>query len=324
MVNNARIYFIAIFLLILASFSSGCIKNFEKESNIIITDTELSADKVTSSFVDINVTTYILHTSGIQKNDTSLQLKVFDSNTDFLKSRKVIEVGPIKEGETSSVSQSIRLPREGTYRVEFVLSDGNKTKSTAEIYLSGLERLKTDVQEIGIGIDSIDFLVRKVVGNNVVIESDVYLTNSGSNVSQDYKMLVKAREMDARLIADKVWTTTGLIGPEETVVRSVNLTVPDNYNYVVEVLVWKDNVLVKRGEDYVQLNPQKVIDKNMTVESKDIVTSDFVVEEPVMPGETPAYETPYEEPEMGTPGFGSGLAMISLIAAFFIFRRRSV
>lgn len=324
MVNNARIYFIAIFLLILASFSSGCIKNFEKEFNIIITDTELSADKVTSSFVDINVTTYILHTSGIQKNDTSLQLKVFDSNTDFLKSRKVIEVGPIKEGETSSVSQSIRLPREGTYRVEFVLSDGNKTKSTAEIYLSGLERLKTDVQEIGIGIDSIDFLVRKVVGNNVVIESDVYLTNSGSNVSQDYKMLVKAREMDARLIADKVWTTTGLIGPEETVVRSVNLTVPDNYNYVVEVLVWKDNVLVKRGEDYVQLNPQKVIDKNMTVESKDIVTSDFVVEEPVMPGETPAYETPYEEPEMGTPGFGSGLAMISLIAAFFIFRRRSV
>jgi len=279
---------------------------------------------VTSSFVDINVTTYILHTSGVQKNDTSLQLKVFDSNTDFLKSRKVIEVGPIKEGETSSVSQSIRLPREGTYRVEFVLSDGNKTKSTAEIYLSGLERLKTDVQEIGIGIDSIDFLVRKVVGNNVVIESDVYLTNSGSNVSQDYKMLVKAREMDARLIADKVWTTTGLIGPEETVVRSVNLTVPDNYNYVVEVLVWKDNVLVKRGEDYVQLNPQKVIDKNMTVESKDIVTSDFVVEEPVMPGETPAYETPYEEPEMGTPGFGSGLAMISLIAAFFIFRRRSV
>lgn len=322
MVNNARIYLIVIFLLILVSFPSGCIKNFEKESNIIITDTELSADKVTSSFVDINVTTYILHTSGIQKNDTSLQLKVFDSNTDFLKSRKVIEVGPIKEGETSSVSQSIRLPREGTYRVEFVLSDGNKTKSTAEIYLSGLERLKTDVQEIGIGIDSIDFLVRKVVGNNVVIESDVYLTNSGSNVSQDYKMLVKAREMDARLIADKVWTTTGLIGPEETVVRNVNLTVPDNYNYVVEVLVWKDNVLVKRGEDYVQLNPQKVIDKNMTIESKDIVTSDFVVEE--TPTEAPSGETPYEEPKMGTPGFGSGLAIISLIAAFIIFRRRCV
>lgn len=324
MVNNIRIYCIAIFLLTLTINSSGCIKDFEKESNIIITDTELSVDKVTSSFIDINVTTYILHTSGVQKNDTSLQLKVFDSNTDFLKSRKAIEVGPIKEGESSSVSQSIRLPREGTYRVEFVLSDGNKTKSTAKIYLSGLESLKTDVQEIGIGIDSIDFLVRKVIGNNVVIESDVYLTNSGSNVSQDYKMLVKAREMDARLIADKVWTTTGLIGPEETVVRSVNLTVPDNYNYVVEVLVWKDNVLVKRGEDYVQLNPQKVIDKNMTVESKDIVTSDFVVEEPVMPGETPAYETPYEEPEMGTPGFGSVLAIISLIAAFIIFRRRYV
>jgi len=320
MVNSGRIYCTAIFLLALAIFASGCIKNFEEESNVIIADTELSADKVTSSFVDINITTFILHTSGVQKNDTSLELKVFDRSTGLLKLRNTVDVGFIKEGETSSISQSIRLPKEGQYRIESVLYEGNKTKHTAEIQLSGLEGLKTDVQEIGIGIDSMDFLVRKVVGNNVVIENDIYLTNAGYNVSQDYKMLVKAREMDARLLVDKVWTTTGTIGPEETVVRSVNLTVPDNYNYVVEVIIWKDNTIVKRGEDYVQLNPEKVIDKDKTVESKDITTSDFVVEE--TPTEAPSYEEPY--PEEATPGFGSGLAIISLIAALIIFRRGSV
>jgi hypothetical protein len=320
MVNNERIYYALIFLLALATFGSGCVKNFEEESYLYITDTELSADKVTSSFVDLNVTTYIFHERGVQKSNTSLELKVFDRSTGLLKLRKTVDVGSIKEGETSSISQSIRLPKEGQYRIESVIYEGNKTKHTSEVQLSGLEGLKTDVQEIGIGIDSMDFLVKKVVGNNVVIENDIYLTNAGSNMSQDYKMLVKAREIDARLIADKVWTTTGMISPEETIVRSVNLTVPDNYNYVVEVIIWKDNTIVKRGEDYVQLNPEKVIDKDKTVESKDVTTSDFVVEE--TPTETPAYEVPYEETQ--TPGFGSGLAIISLIAVLIMFRRRSL
>lgn len=310
-------------LLTLVLFGSGCVRDFDEESYLYITDTELSADKVTTSFVDLNVTTYILHERGVQNNDTSLQLKVFDTSTGFLKLREISYVGSIKVGETSSVSQSVRLPREGRYRVEFVLSEGNKTKSTAEIYLSGLESLKTDVQEMGIGIDGMDFLVKKVVDNNVVIENDIYLTNSGSNVSENYKMLVKAREMDARLIANKVWTTTGTIGSEETVIRSVNLTVPDNYNYVVEVIIWKDNTIVKRGEDYVQLNPQKVIDKNKTVESKDVVTSDFIVEEPITP-EEPSYEMPYEVPEEATPGFGFGLAIIVIASMSIIFRRMSL
>jgi len=320
MLYNIRQYYIVMLLLVLVLLGSGCVRDFDEGSYLYITNTELSADKVASSFVDLNITTYIFHESGVQKSNTSLELKVFDRSTGLLKLRKTADVGFIKEGETSSISQSIRLPKEGQYRIESVLYEGNKTKHTSEVQLSGLEGLKTDVQEIGIGIDSMDFLVRKIVGNNVVIENDIYLTNAGSSVSEDYKVLVKAREMDARLIADKVWTTTGIIGPEETIVRSVNLTVPDNYNYVVEVIIWKDNTIVKRGEDYVQLNPEKVIDKEKTVESKDVTTSDFLVEE--TPTEVPAYEVPYEGTQ--TPGFGSVFAIVSLIAAFFMFRRRSV
>ncbi|MGB3908701.1 MAG: PGF-CTERM sorting domain-containing protein [Methanomethylovorans sp.] len=307
-------------LLALVIFGSGCVRDFDEGSHMYITNTELSAHKVASSFIDLNITTYVFHESGVQKSNASLELKVFDRSTGLLELRKTADVGFIKEGETSSISQSIRLPKEGQYRIESVLYEGNKTKYASEVQLSGLEGLKTDVQEIGIGIDSMDFLVRKVVGNNVVIENDIYLTNAGSNVSEDYKVLVKAREMDARLIADKIWTTTGIIGPEETIVRSVNLTVPDNYNYAIEVIIWKDNTIVKRGEDYVQLDPEKVIDKDKTVGSKDVKTSDFVVEE--KPTEIPAYDVPHEGTE--TPGFGSVFAIVALITAFLTFRRRYI
>ena len=88
-------------------------------------------------------------------------------------------------------------------------------------------------------------------------------------------MLVKVREMDAGLLADKVWTQTGEIKPETTVIRSVNLTMPDQYNYIVEVLIWNNDTIVKRGEGYIQLSPKvKVKDRN-TTETRKIQTSEF-------------------------------------------------
>lgn len=80
-----------------------------------------------------------------------------------------------------------------------------------------------------------DFRVKNVENGKVFVENDIYLTNEGRETSRDFLMLVKVREMDAGRLADKVWTRTGEIRPEATVIQSVNLTMPDHYNYIVEV-----------------------------------------------------------------------------------------
>jgi PGF-CTERM protein len=186
--------------------------------------------------------------------------------------------------------------------------------------LSGLENLPTDQQETGIQIEGIDFIARDSSSKGVMIENDIYLKNEGVETTEDYRILVKAREMDARLIADKKWISSGEIEPEDTIIRSVNLTVPDNYNYIVEVSIWDDNTVVQTGEDYVQLNPEKVIDRDQLIQNKDVNTADFVVEDDF--DEVYEERIEYETAEEESPGFTGPFAVIGLIAALYIVRRR--
>jgi hypothetical protein len=162
-----------------------------------------------------------------------------------------------------------------------------------------------------------DFRVRAVENKKVHIENDIYLTNEGRTTNPDFRMLIKAREMDAGLLADKVWTQTGEIKPETTVIRSINLTVPDQYNYLVEVLVWNNDTIVKRGEGYIQLNPQIKIETQNTAETRKIQTSEFGISEESQQIADVDYA---RMGETSAPGFSLILSALLLCLAA-IFRR---
>ncbi|MCL7410912.1 MAG: PGF-CTERM sorting domain-containing protein [Methanosarcinaceae archaeon] len=305
-------------ILLAATLSSGCLRSFEEESQIRITNMDISTKEVKSAFVDINVTTYAENYYGDPSKNTSLLLKAFSTKTGLLEVQAEDDIGIIGKGDTVTITQTLKLPKEGGYRISAVLFEEDKRKNTGEITIYSLENLPADVQDIGIEVAGMDFLVREVDGNRVVIQSDIYLTNEGADTSGDYQMLIKAREMDARLLADKEWMQTGTIKPETTVIRSLNLTVPNQYNYIVEVLIWNNDTIVKRGEDYVQLKPQMTIAAGTQIDTKHIETSDFVVPQEVM-DESGWYDgMPVEE----EPGFGILLGLVAILSVVLIQRRR--
>ena len=317
--NKSIIIRILIVTSILLAFtlSSGCLRSFEEESQLRITNMDISAKEVKSAFVDIDVTTYVENIYGDSSKNTSLLLKAFSTRTGLLEMQTEDDIGIIDKGDTVTITQSLKLPKEGGYRISAVLFEEEKRKNTGEITIYSLENLPADVQDIGIEVAGMDFLVREVDGGRVVIQSDLYLTNEGTDTSGDYQMLIKAREMDARLLADKEWMQTGSIEPETTVIRSLNLTVPNHYNYVVEVLIWNNDTIVKRGEDYVQLKPQMTVDAGTQVDTKHIETSDFIVPQEVME-ESMRYEgAPSEE-----PGFGILLGIVAILSVVMMQRRR--
>ncbi len=306
-------------ILLASTLSSGCLRSFEEESRLRITNMDISAKEVKSAFVDLDVTTYVENFYGDSSKNTSLLLKAFSTKTGLLEVQTQDDIGIIDKGDTVTITQSLKLQKEGGYRIVAVLFEEDKRRNTGEITIYSLENLPADVQDIGIEVAGMDFLVREVDDGRVVIQTDLYLTNEGTAASGDYRMLIKAREMDARLLADKEWMQTGSIKPETTVISSLNLTVPNHYNYVVEVLIWSNDTIVKRGEDYVQLKPQMTIDVGTQVETKHIETSDFIVpqeamEESVWYGDG----TPMEE----EPGFGILLAIASILLVVLIQRRR--
>ncbi|MDI3487048.1 MAG: hypothetical protein PWQ51_1410 [Methanolobus sp.] len=313
-------------LIVIAFFtvSSGCLRDFDEQegSNLGIRDIEVSADSVKSTYVWLNVTTYVENMGSDSDSNATVVLKVFNKNTGLLEKKQEARIGPIEQWETKVISQSISLLKNEDYRISTTIMDDGKLSYEKWMTLSGLDTLQSDMQDTGIQIQTIDFLVRETNSRSVVIQNDIYLKNEGLETSRDYRILIKAREMDARLVADKEWTNSGEIEPEETAIISVNLTVPSGYNYVVEISVWDGNTIVKTDEDYVQLNPEKVIDREQLVQNKNINTADFLVEEEEdYKWDSAVEETAYDE-TAESPGFTGSIAVIGFIAALYMVGRK--
>lgn len=314
-IKPTRVLILMSIILLFAS-GSGCVRSFEEESYYNIKDMDISADHSGTSFVDLNVTTYIEKYQGDTEKNTSLLLKVYSIESGLLEIQEKVNLGKLKKGETRAVSQSLSLPKTGGYDVRSVLFEEEIQKGDGEIKVYNLDSLPADVQDIGLEISEMDFKVRKVEDGKVLVESDIYMTNEGRNISSDFRTLVKVREMDAGLLADKAWIQTGEIKPEATVIRSVNLTMPDQYNYVVEVLIWNNDTIVRRGEGYIQLRPEIEIKNKTATETRKIQTSEFEnVNEPEM-----APEDEYTG-EKETPGFSLFLSAV-LICSAAVLRRR--
>ena len=279
---------------------------------------DISADHIGTAFVDLNVTTYIEKYDGNTAKNTSLLLKAYSKESGLLEVQKEINLGEFKKGDTRVVSQALSLPKTGGYKLRCTLFQDNKSKGSGEIEIYNLASLPSDVQDIGLEISGMDFRVKVVENNKVHIENDIYLTNEGRTTNPDFRMLIKAREMDAGLLADKVWTQTGQIKPETTVIRSINLTVPDQYNYLVEVLIWNNDTIVKRGEGYIQLNPQIKIETKNTAETRQIQTSEFGITEESQPIASADYA---RVGGTSAPGFSLILSALLLCLAA-VFRRR--
>ncbi|SFM69317.1 DUF7490 domain-containing protein [Methanolobus profundi] len=322
MIHRRTIYsFLVVLFILCSTVSSGCLREFEEqEAHMGIRDIEIASESVKSTYAWFNVTTYVENWGADSDDNATVMLKVFNQQTGLLELKQEADIGPIKSDETKTVSQTIHLPKSGSYRISATIINDGEMGYDLWMTLSGLENLPTDQQETGIQIEGIDFIAREASSNGIVIENDIYLKNEGVETTEDYRILVKAREMDARLIADKEWTSSGEIQPEDTIIRSVNLTVPDNYNYVVEVSIWDGNTVVQTGEDYVQLNPEKVIDRDQMVQNKNVDTADFVVEDDFdWAYDDYAEETAAEE----SPGFTAIFTATSLITALYIIRRRA-
>lgn len=310
--NSLKIILI-LSVILLTLLTGGCIRSFEEESRLHISDIAVTPEKIRSSFVDLSVISSIENRGEQSADNVSLILKAYNTKTGFLESEIEKDIESIDKGSSMDSSISITLPKRDGYDLRIVLFENDVEIAASSLQIRNLDSLPPDVSETGIEIQEMDFLVRDVEEGKVKIQTDIYLTNEGLDAGADYRMLVKAREMDTGLLADKVWTSTSSFAPDATVIRSVNLTVPDNYNYAVEVMLWDGDTIVRQGEDYVQLNPMIEIEKDTRVDTKYVDTDDFIMES--------ADEEDYAEDTgaaMG-PGFGSMTAAGSLLLAMAVF-----
>lgn len=306
--------FVLCALLAAGALTAGCLK----ESRLAITGMDVGADTITSSNVLLNVTTAVTNQFGFGSGDLTVVLKAYDTGTGLVAAERTDRAGGVGKGETARVSQLVTLPRSGSYRLAVTVFEGAKQKVNGEITVSSLERLPTDRDRTGVVIEDIDFIVKGVNNGKAIIESDIYFTNQGSQQTGAYDVEVRAREMDAHLIADKQWTRIDSIPPDATTIKGVELSVPDQYNYIFEVILWRDQVIMKRGEGTVLLRPGSTLAGGEHFVTKKIETSRFIAETPLP--QAPSYQGAVPKAQ---PGFEAAAALAGLGAVIVAWRRRS-
>ncbi len=304
---NSRFPSVALLLILLCLGSmvigAGCLK----DSSVSVTGITVGAEKVTGGEVTLNVTTDLQNYYGVSSGISRVQLKAYDTGSGLVAAEVTNDAGFLGIRGSGSVSQSIVLPRKGSYRLVCTVFENGQRKGQGEMTVYNLERLTPDSQQTGLSISDIDFLVQKVSGDRAEIRTDIYFTNNGAAPSDPFDIEVKAKEEDARLLADKQRVSVASIRPDATRVSSVSLSVPDQYNYVVEVLVWKNDTIVKRGEGNVRLRPGMTVDKDTQFVTKQIETSKFVPAS----GSVMMAPAPYPQPTQ-SPGFAAPLVIIAL------------
>lgn len=177
-------------LLALAVFaalaSSGCSEGSGAVRDLKITDMDLAAEKVTGTTVTINVTTYVENAGRSTSKNTTLLLKAYETKTGFLETSIKSEMGAVEKGTTTNLTNTLELPKKGSYRLEATLFEGEEKKSAASRTVYNLEGLPADVEAINVRIRGMDFMVKKAENDTVQIQSDIYFTNVGPITSPDY------------------------------------------------------------------------------------------------------------------------------------------
>ncbi len=301
----------------------GCLSS-QEESPLKVTNMDIVPGQVKTSTIELKITTYIKNNDegqgDIETKNTSLLLKATSTDREFLANQSTAFVGKISPGKTVNVTQTLVLPKKGGYKLQAQLFEDDKEMATGYRSVYSLESVPADIMTTGLRIDGIDFLVRKAEGEKVNIDSDIYITNTGGKPSQDYRLMIKATDVDSELVADKQWSSTGVIAPDETAIRRVNLTVPDRYNYIVDVLLWSNSTIVGQGQDYVQLNATTMLGEKERQATRGTRTGSFVTEASAAENKTAMMQVgTFESPtgaEKKVPGFEAltAVGMMGLVA----------
>lgn len=311
MTMRGRCWLLILAIAVFAVASAGCLR----EGSAGVTGITVEPVNVTAGAVVLNVTTTVQHWSGPGVGAGLLRIEVLDEETGLRVREETRTFDRVSPGSAILVPCELTLPRRGSFRIRASLADGGVQAGGGEVTVRSLERLPPDDARTPIALADMDFLVRGIENGRARIEVEVQLTNQGDAPNPDLAIEIKAREADARLLADRQWTTVGAIRPGATVTRNVTLSVPDQHNYEVEAVLWSGDVIVERGSRSVNLAPNATVSGGTEFSVRRIDTGEFVT----------ARETGGAVPvpvPTATPGFGGPAVLLGLALVVFARRRR--
>ena len=298
-----------------------------RPSVVRIVELPVSAGPVTGGTATLSVDTRLAHRGGPSENVTVL-LRAVDAESGLVATTRTLEVGTVTGEQEVSVEGNLTVAREGGYRLEAILyQDGTRVDSGSKT-VSGVGSLQPPYARTNVGfhrfgdtdLPPVEFTIADVAGNRTTLNVSTYLTNEGDDAESGFRLVLKARQADSGIVATEESIPVGDLDPGRTATATALLTVPSDYNYYLDAVLWRDGVVVGTARAAANLDPTETISVNETRREVGLEVSDFERGDGAggAPDRTPA-ETPTGA---GQPGFGVLAALFALLAATTLLRRR--
>ncbi|WP_318568602.1 DUF7490 domain-containing protein [Salinigranum marinum] len=288
-----------------------------------IAETTIAPGTVSGETTVLHVQTRLDHRGNPTPN-VSVRFRATDAESGFVAATETVEVGTLDEDGETPVETNLTVEREGGYRVEAtVFRDGERIGSGGKT-VSGLDALTPAYARTSVGftdseaLPPVSFSVGSVDGDRTTLDLSATLTNRGNDASDDLRVQVVLRQADSNIVAARSEAAVGTIRPGRTETVDTQVTVPSEYNYYIDAVLWKDGVVVDTARSVANLDPTERISVNETEREVELRVEDFSESD----DERPRPEaTEARTVSTSAPGFGVGVAVAALFSIALLARR---
>ena len=323
-IATVAVVFAFLVLIALVATIGGGLKSYER-SEIAIADIDISAEALGIADVMLNVTAYLDNSGDAKSGEVDVLIKAYDADTNLLVASNGSKVGKIGGRETKSANTYLKLPKEGGYRLQIVVFEDGKGILRGERKIYGLSRLEPP-SVAKISVRELDFFVEAVEVESgrgkekeyAIVNTTLYIDNLGKDVG-GLRALIKARDNETRLIADRGWEDLGVLKEGTTSLHYAELRVLNGRDYIFEIQIWQSERIIKESSGMVLLSP--FVNRTVVVEAKEktveispmVEITDFI--RPSVPVPKPV---PYPTPAPEAPGFETLSAAFALFITFVL------
>lgn len=301
-----------------------------RPSQVHLDDATVAAEEIQADTVTLRVTAFLDHRSGETEN-LSVHVRVTDEESGLHETTQKASLEPISGDREVAAPVNVTVPREGDYQIEVRLYKDDKRLQTISRTVRGVGSLRPVEQRSPVEFHQFDWLasndslppvqysVDSVQDGQVTLDVSTYLTNSRGYETGDLEVEFVLRQADSNVVATRERVAVGDVPASKTANPSTTVTVPDGYNYYIDVILWKDGVIVDNARGIARLNPSTAVRVNQGEEDVGLKVGDFARDDSRESREVlRATEMPEE-----TPGFGPIAALIALLFTTILLRRHA-
>lgn len=252
------------------------------DGDIQMEEIAISATDVGGERLGLATDVRLAHGEGVSENVT-VELRAIDTSSGLVEATQVVPVGGVDQRGELSATATLRVERGGDYEIEAVVFQNGIRETTGSKRVSGTEALTPGYPENPVefyrfanhDLPTIEYQIAESVGNETTLDVGTYVTNGGETTADELTLVFQARQVDSGIVAAEQEVDVASVGPSQTARPEAELTVPTEYNYYLDSVLYRDGVIVDTARAGATLNPTEVVPDNQTEEETDLDVGDF-------------------------------------------------